>query len=577
MKKITLFLLILLGAVWQPVQAQGFSMEDCHIDIYIRAEGYFDVVENYDVIFNTPKHGLFRDLETQFNFQDENANITRRKIYLTDIDVTDHPFSVTGDGPFGGNKVSIKIGDKNITVLGPQHYQIRYRVKNALLFTDSLVQLYWNVKPSEWMALFNKITFSVHAPNGSQLSPESCFVYAGQQGVSIPSTEFDYQYRENTFTATAHSNFLSVPGQSITVLVKLPRHLVTEADFSPSFWQRHKILLTLAGFLLLLIAWAIHRVRSSRITPVTAYYPPEDMDPAMAGVLIDNLTQSRDISCLLPYWATKGIIKMEAIEKGERSIAGDLKLRLLKPLPVSSAGYQYNLFQKVFWGGVRSEVLTSSLVGVFTEPMQLLSKASKDYYAQKSNTGLWVVMILSWLWAFFSITLFPFLLQQYIDIETGAFIAFLIFNFIFFFLIFPFGVGYISKRYRKKTKEGRQLTAELLGFRTFIKEAELERIKILLREDPDYFEKTMPYAMAFNLLKEWTDKFEGLAVHAPQWYSSSSHTRFTLNQFQHSFHQSMRAASLSMVISPSSRSSSSHSSGGGFSGGGAGGGGGGSW
>src|SRR5690606_12739436 len=136
--------------------------------------------------------------------------------------------------------------------------------------------------------------------------------------------------------------------------------------------------------------------------------PPEDMDPAMAGVLIDNLTQSRDISCLLPYWATKGIIKMEAIEKGERSIAGDLKLRLIKPLPVSSAGYQYNLFQKVFWGGVRSEVLTSSLVGVFTEPMQLLSKASKDYYAQKSNTGLWVLFGLSWLWAFVSITLFPF-------------------------------------------------------------------------------------------------------------------------------------------------------------------------
>src|SRR5690606_20056785 len=135
------------------------------------------------------------------------------------------------------------------------------------------------------------------------------------------------------------------------------------------------------------------RLRANKVIAVTRYYPPQGIDPAMAGVLIDNTPNFRDLTCLLPYWATKGIIRMEEIAKGERSLQGDLKLIKLKDLPESSAGYEFNLFSKIFTGS--DEVWTSSLRGIYGEPIRLLSQKSKQYYSKDNSRLKVVVLILS--------------------------------------------------------------------------------------------------------------------------------------------------------------------------------------
>ena len=95
-----------------------------------------------------------------------------------------------------------------------------------------------------------------------------------------------------------------------------------------------------------------------------------------------------------------------------------------------------------------------------------------------------------------------------------------------------------------------------------------------------YLQKKLPYAVAFNLLKDWTAKFGDLILQAPHWYRSSAVTRFRRNVFASSFNNRMSATNFTMVKSPSGSnslsSSSGRSSGGGSSGGGAGRGGG-SW
>jgi uncharacterized membrane protein YgcG len=585
MKKLKqfIFFFLLMAPVYG--QSQGFLMERFNIDIYIRAQGYFDVVESYDVNFQVPKHGLYREFFTRFDFQDENGNLSKRQLYITDIEVPGQSFQANSGllASLQPDKTIIKIGDKNREITGPMHYEIRYRVKNALIFTDSLAILYWNAKPSGWQTVFTAGSIQVHAPKGSSLTADNCFLYAGDQADSMPSSAFSYQYTDSVFAATARQDFFSAPGQSITVLVKLPVSQIRQVDFTPPFWERHLTLAAALLFIMLFTLWAGWRIWRSRVTPVTAYYPPEDLDPAMAGVLIDNLTNARDISSLLPYWAGKGYLKMEAIPQSDRSIKDNLSLIYLSPLPEQAPGYQHNLFQKIFLGGLRPVALTSNLQGCYQEALLLLIRASKSYYRQKRNRALWIVLALSWLWAFFSISFFPVLMQNYINMNVGGFIAFLILNFIFFFFIFPISAAFIVKRYRLKNAKGEQLTAELLGFREFIKTAELGRIKMLLKDDPEYFEKTMPYAMAFGMLKQWSLRFESLGMATPGWYSGGSHVSgySNLHLFTQSFQNSMAAAQSTMgvVISPSSgssRSSSSHS-GGGFSGGGSGGGGGGSW
>jgi hypothetical protein len=356
-------------------------MKQFKIDIYIREQGYFDVVENYDVDFLIPKHGLYREFITRFNFQDENGNLSKHQLYITDIEVPGQPFQANG-GLLAGlqsDRTTIKIGDKNREITGPMHYEIRYRVKNALIFTDSLAMLYWNAKPSGWQAVFNAGSIQVHAPKGSSLTADNCFLYAGDQADSIPSSAFSYQFTDSVFVATARQDFFSAPGQSITVLVKLPVRQIQHADFTPPFWKRHLLLAAALLFIILFTLWAAWRIWRSHVTPVTAYYPPEDLDPAMAGVLIDNLSSARDISSLLPYWAGKGYLKMEAIPKSDRSIKDNLSLIYLSPLSEQAPGYQHNLFQKIFLGGLRPIALTSNLQGCYQEAFLLLIRSSKNY------------------------------------------------------------------------------------------------------------------------------------------------------------------------------------------------------
>ncbi len=202
--------------------SQGFIVKNFTADIYLNSEGYFDVVENYDVEFSEPKHGLLREIITDYKFQTAEGKTEKRKLVIENVEVPANSFSFSSkreqrlDG-----KIIIKIGDKNKYVNGLQHYEIKYRVYNAFLFENDLVEFYWNLKPQGWLTVFQQINFNVHTPNGAELSPENCFVYAGNTGTTSLSTDFDYTYSDGVFTAKSHEFFISFPGQDVTVLVKL--------------------------------------------------------------------------------------------------------------------------------------------------------------------------------------------------------------------------------------------------------------------------------------------------------------------------------------------------------------------
>jgi len=133
---------------------------------------------------------------------------------------------------------------------------------------------------------------------------------------------------------------------------------------------------------------------------------------------------------------------------------------------------------------------------------------------------------------------------------------------------------FMSAHMIKKNAKGNKMLSDLKGFKQFIKVAEENKLKMLLKDSPTYFETTMGYALAFGLFAQWAKKFEALNLQPPSWYTSTAGA-MTMNNFSNSFSDSISSAKSTMVSSPSSNSSGS--SGGGSSGGGFGGGGGGSW
>ncbi|NNK72957.1 MAG: DUF2207 domain-containing protein, partial [Flavobacteriaceae bacterium] len=69
------------------IQAQDFTVKNYKAEFHLNAEGYFDVVEKYDVNFHIPKHGVYRVIQTKYDFTDPDGISQKRKIKISNIKV----------------------------------------------------------------------------------------------------------------------------------------------------------------------------------------------------------------------------------------------------------------------------------------------------------------------------------------------------------------------------------------------------------------------------------------------------------------------------------------------------------
>ncbi len=144
---------------------------------------------------------------------------------------------------------------------------------------------------------------------------------------------------------------------------------------------------------------------------------------------------------------------------------------------------------------------------------------------------------------------------------------------------------------RAPTAAGRVVMDQIEGLELYIRTAESQRLNMAGAPDLDatHFEKILPYAVALNAEKPWSEAFEAAfarahqgetvaAAYHPAWHGGS---RWSGQSFSSSIASTVSAAQTSFASSiPAPKSSSSGFSGGGGgggSGGGGGGGGGGGW
>lgn len=543
---------------------QGFEVDKAKVDIYINADGYFDVVENYDLTFTEKKHGIYRDIQLKYPVVLEDGKQENRRIKIRKIKVPGYDFDA--DPNFIqklSDNLRIKIGDEDITLIGPQHYEIKYRVYNAFLFEKDQIRFYWNVKPDDWNTVFKQLDFTIHPPKDLALSTSDFFVYSGATGGTEESDEFQVSFNNGVFAASSLENFNSYRGNNVTVLLNLPKNSIKELKPWWPFWTNYGW-----TFILVAILFAFYYIwkkygKDDEVVTTISYFPPSGIDPAMAGFLIDDRADTPDLISLIPCWGSRGIIKMEQIPKKGLFGKEDTKLTRLKTLPAESPNYEEEIFTGLFGASdsPENEVLISSLKNSFYTTMssakENLKYKAQKYYDPKArkiknwatigflvgNIILFMIFLFTWgLWA--ALAVIPVT--------------------IFIMVMTPYLV--------KKNPEGNQALSDLKGFKQFIKVAEENKLRMLLQDSPNYFETTMAYAIAFGLFDQWAKKFDALNLQPPSWYTSSTGA-FTMGNFSNSFSSAMTSAQNTMVSSPSSSSSG----GGGSSGGGFGGGGGGSW
>jgi uncharacterized membrane protein YgcG len=541
----------------------GYFISSYNVSVKVNKDASLDVTETIEVYFESSKHGIFRDIPYRYRTTtvDEGTEKADRsltgggynKTIIEDISVDGWNYSVSNEGDYK----HIKIGSKNKYVEGRQEYVIHYRMLNAISFFKDHSEMYFNVIGDKWDARIEHVNFSIELYNSLPAEPRY-FVSTGYFGSKENNSSTRWSGNK---TLSGLSTSQLGKKQGLTVGIIFPDKFLDKPDFF--FLHVKWMIMPAILFFLSFFAWR-RWGKDEKLTITTEFYPPAGTSPSVAGYVIDDRLDRRDLTALIPYWGGGGYLKIREAEHK------DYEFIKVKDLPGNAMSFEKTLFDGIFASG--DNVMLSSLKNVLytsmnTAKSQLEAEVDKGAYYEKGSRGWGGFMVL------LGLVLFGYGIWQLFK-EWGdplwhsiAFISSGVF-------VFAFGLFM-----PKKTRVGNDLYQKLAGFKEFITMVEKPRLEQFLKEDEHYFDKVLPFAIVFDVADKWKDKLKDMDIPPPNWYAGN-YSNFTTYMFLSSLDHSMERMTDNFYSAPSSSGTSGGSwsgGGGGFSGGGFGGGGGGSW
>ena len=368
------------------------------------------------------------------------------------------------------------------------------------------------------------------------------------------------------------------------------------------------------------------KYRKRRVVPTVEFYPPDGITSAEVGYITDHSADDKDIMSLLLWLADKGYLSIEEQKKDT--------LLLTKKREPEPALPQY---VHSFWGALfpagKSECSTADFGSSFaTGFLSAKQDLMREFIGKRKlavgraasvlcsalsavafagalllctggvSDGAIVGAIAGGVLLLAAGLLLGVTVVQRYFLSAGARIGILaacavlyalaaacalavaFYGVVPFVLPLALGAAGIVANVLAGTTGGEteycaDVTGKLLGFRDFIKTAELDQLKMLAAENPQYFYSVLPYAYVFGLTDIWFKRFADIAVPQPDWYYGGDgwNTMMIYHMMHHGMHGAVSAAVETVTHNAGGGGGTSFGGGGGFSGGGFGGGGGGSW
>jgi len=630
MKKTALALVavlcILVTMFPAPVLAADGDMETTgyNVLVNIKEDKSAVITEEIDVDFISYMHGILRYIpyrgETTEQVDGEKI-VTKYRNRISDIFVSGYEYQTYSENGFE----VIQIGNPDQTIQGPYSYQFSYLYEMAADSHKDFDTLYLNVIPTKWDSDIDSAVVTINMPKAFDSKNIEVFSGGGDAGNTQLSVD------GNTIKITSTERLLV--GEGITIRVVLPEDYFTgELSYAWIYYLIYGILVL--GILLLGFFW-FRFGRDPKHVQTVEFEPPEGITPAELGYIIDGVSDKNDLVSLIIYFAHKGYLTIAPVGDNDK----DFTLTKLTDLPESSKTYEHTFFNGLFENSLSGVVRITELGEEFYPSFTAAkSQLQQEFIQNKENrvfalssiaarAGAFAIillaiagvfMLIGFLTGSFEVGIFslgaliPLLMsyliscseydKKYIRKKTTQTMTTMIslilllvgvgaaFGIVYYYsdhilaasLVAALAAaGYPATRYMKRrTKKGAALLGKILGFKEFIRVAEVDRIKKLVEQNPSYFYDVLPYAYVLGLSKKWAKKFENIAMEPPTWYTGSYGNRaFTTLILLNSLDSATRVMSDNIVIPSSSGGSGGSFSGGGggFSGGGMGGGGGGGW
>ncbi len=437
-----------------------------------------------------------------------------------------------------------------------------------------------------------------------------------QTGSASEEYFFDLERTEDGFAATLNGQ-LPV-GETVTVDFNAERGAVKRS----LSWT--DVLAVIAGMVLIVVAGVKAGGEPQKtIVPTIEYYPPDELNPAEVGYIIDGKADSKDLTALIYYWASHGHLSIEMTGKTKYT------LHKLSDLDERHRNYETMMFNRLWSlggsdGTVTSNQLTDRFYSTLNKSTQLLIKSfeAPDWQLENSarkKTARTVTMA-----AIATAAAVPLLAGLLSKVDSGtefaaAFFAVisllavcgianskrsghtkksgairLIINIVLvvvsaiasvIFAVLCGGVAIgivpalmlaagtcaalaIVPNIRRTTDFGVYILGRCQGFKQFLKTAEKSRLEMLLEENPEYYYDILPYAQVLGVSSIWEDKFKGLETPPPAWFYGADVNTTTARYLMMRNMDTANTVMRSVPASTSSGSGSGRGGFGGFSGGG---------
>ncbi|MET3896921.1 putative membrane protein YgcG [Devosia sp. UYZn731] len=633
-----LLLGLLVGLLLALPAAAREEIRNFTADVILATNGTVNVTETIDVQAEGDeiRRGIYRDIPVTLLGPEGGKIRPGFDVLSVTRDAQDETFRVERMGDFQ----RIWIGDPDVFLNPGKHrYVINYTMtRMARTFADH-DELYWNATGNYWIFPIVNAVANVTLPGGAVIADTAG--YTGQVGSTEQAVTIT---RTSDNTATFRTTRELGAGEGMSIVVAFQKGVLVLPTGLDAWLQwlsdlREVIFPVIAALLVLaynFLAWSRVGRDPEKGTIIPLFHPPKDFSPGLVHyvhkwgfdksgwtaftatifelgvkglVTIDNSGDHLRVTAtgkkpdgpmlsgeqiVFDYFAAQREVTVDksnglalqkkrgefvsAIEKENRSTwfksnIGYAVFGYVLALALLGAMVLFDVLDPLWLIG---SIIIGVVLGLFGTSFSSLGKGS---IFTKLFAAFWVSIV--------AFNIFGFALDSltHLTVNTAAIAAISIVLITVVFAVLM----------RAPTIQGRKVMDQIDGFKMYLETAEKERLNIA-GEPPmtvDRFERILPYAIALEVEKPWSDHFEAeLARNAvsdatggysPLWYSGGS--GFGAGNMASNISNAVSAAAAGMTaamvaaqpVQASSSGFSSGGGGGGSSGGGGGGGGGGGW
>ncbi len=644
MKRIFLTALVLVTGAFCLFADVDYYIKNYDVEVRVGNDAVHHVIETIDVYFEGPHHGIVREIPYDYSdYNGTKARITKlvcSEEFKSDYDNGYLVMQIGSASRYVQGDVTYTID--YYYDLGADYNEGYDEFYMNLVGTDWECRID-NISFSLFIPFARNVGFDTAYAFFNHVYENTHFTYGGYGSTDSDLDASLSLMEEDSLLIEGNCSNLG-PYEGLTIRIDLPDSWYRDARElwdNRAIANIANIFLTIVLVALAAFLWSMYGKDNIPIV-VARFEPPRGFSPLMTGYIADNTVDDKDVISMLFYWADEGLLSIEekkgdqytftklkdieayAIESGKDIPAFEIKLfnGFFKKCGVGSSIQFKDLQKNNFYQTIVDTKAKTS--AYFSKGRALFESRSKTYAGLMIflsliplATGIlricWMESIVDNAFMLIPIAAVLFFVNA-IGFETlfkkwhlrRSNVFALIIRFVpmvvalLLFLVIddmisgaPSVVGnvlsiagstaisFFAAIMSKRSHYGDKVLEETLGYREFIDKVEIDQLKMMIDQDPDFYYHVLSYAVVLGLENKWAKKFDGMIVNPPTWYKG--YDAFDVYMMSRLASNMIRSIPVnSMPKSSISGSPGSHVGGGGFhssgfSGGGFGGGGGHAW